>query len=129
MEKKNIDWGNLSFGYVQTDYRYVSNFKDGAWDAGVLSTESTEVVTEARDFRGNLLCPGMTYFENELGGKVCELGHRGYCHTHYAAQHNGIGQQYDHRVEHHTHNRDGAEGGTHHGQRDERGRQPRLLLV
>ena len=32
MEKKNIDWSNLSFGYVQTDYRYVSNFKDGAWD-------------------------------------------------------------------------------------------------
>lgn len=35
--------------------------------------ESTEVVTEARDFRGNLLCPGMTYFENELGGKVCVI--------------------------------------------------------
>ena len=30
MEKKNIDWGNLSFGYVQTDYRYVANYKDGA---------------------------------------------------------------------------------------------------
>ena len=27
MEKKNIDWGNLGFGYVPTDYRYVSNFK------------------------------------------------------------------------------------------------------
>lgn len=26
MEKKNIDWSNLGFGYVQTDYRYVSNF-------------------------------------------------------------------------------------------------------
>jgi hypothetical protein len=35
--------------------------------------ESTEVVTEARDFRGNLLCPGMTYFENELGGKVAVM--------------------------------------------------------
>ena len=30
MEKKNIDWGNLGFGYMQTDKRYVSNFKDGA---------------------------------------------------------------------------------------------------
>ena len=29
MEKKNIDWGNLGFGYVKTDYRYVSNYKDG----------------------------------------------------------------------------------------------------
>ena len=31
MEKKNIDWGNLGFGYVKTDYRYVSNYKDGKW--------------------------------------------------------------------------------------------------
>lgn len=34
MEKKNIDWLSLGFGYVQTDMRYVSNFKDGAWDDG-----------------------------------------------------------------------------------------------
>ena len=27
MEKKNIDWGNLGFGYVQTDYRFVSDLK------------------------------------------------------------------------------------------------------
>lgn len=31
MEKKNIDWKNLGFGYMQTDYRYVSNFKEGKW--------------------------------------------------------------------------------------------------
>ena len=24
MEKKNIDWGNIGFGYIPTDYRYVS---------------------------------------------------------------------------------------------------------
>ena len=29
MERKNIDWGNLGFGYVQTDMRYVSNFRNG----------------------------------------------------------------------------------------------------
>ena len=34
MEKKNIDWSNLSFGYIKTDKRYVSNFKDGKWDEG-----------------------------------------------------------------------------------------------
>ena len=33
MKKKNIDWSSLGFGYVQTDYRYVSKFKDGTWDA------------------------------------------------------------------------------------------------
>ena len=28
MEKKNIDWGSIGFGYIPTDYRYVANFKD-----------------------------------------------------------------------------------------------------
>ena len=40
MEKKNIDWGNLSFGYVQTDYRFVANYKDGAWEEGGLTTDA-----------------------------------------------------------------------------------------
>ena len=31
MAKKDIDWNNLGFGYVKTDKRYVSNFKNGAW--------------------------------------------------------------------------------------------------
>ena len=30
MERKDIDWGNLGFGYVQTDMRYVSNFRNAA---------------------------------------------------------------------------------------------------
>lgn len=46
MEKKNIDWGNLGFGYVQTDKRYVSNFKDGAWDEGVLTEDANVVINE-----------------------------------------------------------------------------------
>ena len=46
MEKKDIDWGNLGFGYLPADFRYVSNFKDGAWDAGALSTESTVTISE-----------------------------------------------------------------------------------
>ena len=37
--EKNIDWANLGFGYMKTDYRYVSNFKDGKWDEGVLTTD------------------------------------------------------------------------------------------
>ena len=36
MEKKNIDWSNIGFGYMRTDKRYVSNFKNGAWDEGTL---------------------------------------------------------------------------------------------
>ena len=46
MEKKNIDWSNLGFGYIQTDYRYVSNFKDGAWDEGCVTTDANVVISE-----------------------------------------------------------------------------------
>ena len=46
MEKKNIDWANLGFGYMQTDYRYVSNYKNGAWDDGVLTEDANVVINE-----------------------------------------------------------------------------------
>ena len=46
MEKKNIDWSNLGFGYMQTDKRYVSNYKDGAWDEGVLTSDANVVINE-----------------------------------------------------------------------------------
>ena len=43
---KNIDLSNLGFGYVKTDYRYVSNFKNGAWDEGTLSTDDMVTISE-----------------------------------------------------------------------------------
>ena len=46
MEKKNIDWGNIGFGYIQTDYRYVSNYKNGAWDEGGLTQDANIVLNE-----------------------------------------------------------------------------------
>lgn len=46
MEKKDLDWSNLGFGYVQTDKRYVSNFKDGAWDEGTLTDDANIVLNE-----------------------------------------------------------------------------------
>lgn len=46
MEKKNIDWGNIGFAYMPTDYRYVAHFKDGAWDAGELTTDPNVVINE-----------------------------------------------------------------------------------
>ncbi len=46
MEKKNIDWANLGFGYVETEKRYVSNFKDGVWDDGALVSDSMLVISE-----------------------------------------------------------------------------------
>ena len=46
MDKKNIDWANIGFGYVQTDKRFVSNFKDGKWDDGQLTDDATVVISE-----------------------------------------------------------------------------------
>ena len=46
MEKKNIDWSNLGFGYVPTDYRYVSVFKNGAWDEGKITEDANIVLNE-----------------------------------------------------------------------------------
>ena len=46
MEKKDINWGSLGFGYVKTDKRYVSNFKDGSWDEGTLTEDSMVVISE-----------------------------------------------------------------------------------
>ena len=46
MEKKNIDWANIGFGYMQTDQRYVSNYKNGAWDEGTLTTDANITMSE-----------------------------------------------------------------------------------
>ena len=46
MEKKNIDWGSIGFGYIPTDYRYVSYFKDGKWDEGALTTDPNVTLNE-----------------------------------------------------------------------------------
>ena len=46
MEKKNIDWSNLGFGYIKTDKRFVANFKDGAWDEGALTEDDTITMSE-----------------------------------------------------------------------------------
>lgn len=46
MEKKNLDWNNLGFGYIQTDKRYVSNYKNGSWDEGTLTSDATVTISE-----------------------------------------------------------------------------------
>lgn len=46
MEKKNLDWSNLGFEYIQTDKRYVSNYKDGKWDDGSLTSDANVVLNE-----------------------------------------------------------------------------------
>ena len=39
---KEIDWSNLSFGYMKTDYNVRINFRDGAW--GELEISSSEIL-------------------------------------------------------------------------------------
>ena len=46
MEKAKIDWANIGFGYMKTDKRYVSDFKNGAWDEGKLTDDDRIVMSE-----------------------------------------------------------------------------------
>lgn len=70
MEKKNIDWGNLGFSYIQTDKRYVSNYKDGAWDEGTLTSDATVQISEC----AGVLQYAQTVFEG-LKAYTTEDGH------------------------------------------------------
>lgn len=46
MEKKNFDWANLDFSYRKTDKRFVSNYRNGAWDEGALTDDATVTISE-----------------------------------------------------------------------------------
>ena len=70
MEKKNIDWSNLGFGYIQKDKRYVSNYKSGAWDEGGLTEEANIVMSEC----AGVLQYAQTCFEG-LKAYTTEDGH------------------------------------------------------
>lgn len=67
---KNIDWSNLGFGYIQTDKRFVSNYKDGAWDDGVITEDSTVTISEC----AGVLQYAQTCFEG-LKAYTTEDGH------------------------------------------------------
>lgn len=43
----NIDWDNLGFSYIKTDFRYVSHWKDGQWDEGQLVADHKISISEA----------------------------------------------------------------------------------
>lgn len=47
VEFMTIDWNNLGFSYMKTPYRYLSTWKDGAWDEGTLTEDSTLHISEA----------------------------------------------------------------------------------
>ena len=43
---KDIDWGNLPFGYMETTKSFVANFKDGKWDEGTLTSDHSVTISE-----------------------------------------------------------------------------------
>ncbi len=57
IEKKDLDWGSLSFSYMPTDYSYVCNYKDGAWEEGGLTPDHTVVLSE---------CAGILHYCQEV---------------------------------------------------------------
>ena len=73
MEKKNLDWANLGFGYVMADYRYVSNYKDGKWDDGEITTDANITLNEcAGVFQYAQTCfEGLKAYTTEDGKIVC----------------------------------------------------------
>lgn len=70
MEKKNIDWANLGFAYQETEKRYVSNYKNGAWDEGVMTSDSKVVISES----AGVLQYAQTIFEG-MKAYTTEDGH------------------------------------------------------
>ena len=73
MEKKNINWGELGFGYMPTDYRFISNWKDGKWDDGVLSTDPNVVISECAGVLqyAQTVFEGLKAYTTEDGRIVC----------------------------------------------------------
>ena len=73
MDKKNMDWANLGFGYVQTDKRFVANYKDGAWDEGTLTEDPNVVLNECAGVLqyAQTVFEGMKAYRTEDGRVVC----------------------------------------------------------
>lgn len=44
--RTDIDWGSLGFAYMETDYSYVSTYKDGKWDEGHLTKDHNVTLNE-----------------------------------------------------------------------------------
>ena len=69
VEKKDLDWGSLTFAYTPTDYSYVCNYKDGAWGEDILTPDHTLQLSE---------CAGIFHYCQEifegLKAYTCEDG-------------------------------------------------------
>ena len=57
IEKKDIDWGSLTFAYTKTDFSYVCNWKDGEWGEDILTPDHTLQLSE---------CAGIFHYCQEV---------------------------------------------------------------
>ena len=73
MSAKEIDWSNLGFGYVKTDWRYVANYKDGKWDEGTLTDNENIVLNECAGVLqyAQTCFEGLKAYTTEDGKIVC----------------------------------------------------------
>ncbi|MBR4543401.1 MAG: branched-chain amino acid aminotransferase [Lachnospiraceae bacterium] len=73
MEKKNIDWASIGFGYVKTDKRFVANYKNGAWEEGGLTEDENIVLNECAGVLqyAQTCFEGLKAYTTEDGRTVC----------------------------------------------------------
>jgi branched-chain amino acid aminotransferase len=73
MSKKDLDWSSIGFNYHKTDYRYVSNFKDGKWDDGIITEDARVVLSEDSGVLhyAQEVFEGLKAYETENGHIVC----------------------------------------------------------
>lgn len=71
--KKDLDWANLSFAYTPTDYSYVCNYKDGAWEEGGLTTDHSITLSECAGILHYCqeVFEGLKAYTTESGDIVC----------------------------------------------------------
>lgn len=73
MEKKNIDWSNLGFGYMETGYSFVANYKDGKWSEGELTDNHNITISECACVLqyAQTVFEGLKAYTTEDGKIVC----------------------------------------------------------
>ena len=68
MEKQNIDWANIGFGYMPIGERFVANYKDGKWDNGSMTADTTITISEC----AGVLQYAQTCFEGMKAYTTCD---------------------------------------------------------
>ena len=73
MEKQHIEWDKLGFGYLETSASYVSNYKNGAWDEGGLTSDHTVTISESAAVLqySQSVFEGLKAYTTEDGRTVC----------------------------------------------------------